>query len=641
MSVSAENEDLSVLKDANAYLSMHTVGIEPASDTVHVEKTDDEIARADEEMKSTADSGGTAVGVSKVENVDCGPQIPKAFDDVEDVLQVVVSLFESSNDKSKNMSVPSLNTNPGLMKLGKFVNKKLIEKDGNKYGLTWVDNNEIRYCRPWEQRPVASSVSRAAFDIAAVSGAPTCQYATSNNSDGASIPGSLFAHYYDSDELSEKTSATRKVLLDETSYMSRDSVRGGYFGRIKCSKSDIGKQHCFVDVAEPFSLVCVGRQGTGKTHTLNVVLESCMSSFPQPVEAAVISLKMPMCGLVLHLGSCADNVCGALGLYALSPQLNDLGVAPFQESQQITVLVSPNYRLQRTEFYKRFPDNMHLNVKTLRFQWDKMDAAQLKKLMGLDESDHQFYVGDMLRRLGELHRDHERPNLDTFINEFEATCSRSQLAPMQQRLNLLRSFVTEDNDPECAELPSLMQPDNYIICDLTDPTLSEIEVNSVFQVLLQQFRQTYVPSCGKIVAFDEAHKYLVSDQKSNSLSKDIVSTVRQIHHENIRVLLSTQSPLDLPHEIIELSTMMVLHEFQSREWYKYLESKLSLPAKGFEIVKKLESGHALLCSNKIMQSLLDGSRKDDARLEDSESIVVQVRKRITNDFGASKKRCNS
>jgi hypothetical protein len=637
MSVSAENEDLSVLKDANAYLNMHTVGIEPASDTVYVEKTDDdEIARADEEMKSKADSGGTAVGVSKVENVDCGPQIPKAFDDsatVEDVLQVVVSLFESSDDKSKNKSVPSLNTNPGLMKLGKFVNKKLIEKDGNKYGLTWVDNNEIRYCRPCEQRHVDSSVSRAAFHVAAaVPSAPTCQYATSNSTDGASAPGSVFAHFYGSDELSEKTSATRKVLLDETSYMSRDNVRGGYFGRVKCSKSYVGKQHCFVDVAEPFSLVCVGRQGAGKTHTLNVILESCMGSFPQPVEAPVIGLKMPMCGLVLRLGSCADYVCEALGLYALSPQLKDLGVAPFQESQQITVLVSPNNRLQRREFYKRLPDNVHLNVKTLRFQWDKLDAVQLKKLMGLDESDHQLYVGDILRRLGELHRDHERPNLDTFINEFEATCSRSQLAPMQQRLNLLRSFVTEDNDPECAELPSLMQPGNFIICDLTDPILSEIEVSSVFQVLLQQFRQTYVPSCGKVVAFDEAHKYLVSAQKSDSLSKDIVSTVRQMHHENIRVLLSTQSPLDLPHEIVELSTVMVLHEFQSREWYRYLESKLALPAKGFEIVRKLECGHALLCSNKITLSLLDGSHKDDARLEDSESIVVQVRRRITTDL---------
>jgi hypothetical protein len=448
------------------------------------------------------------------------------------------------------------------------------------------------------------------------------------------VPDRLFSHFYGSTALGESLGlAVCNILHDATSYASTD-VRGGYFGRILCAEPDLRKHHCFLNVTEPFSLVCVGRQGSGKSHTLNVVLENCLVSFPEPVGAPITRMRTPMCGLILHYDSCIDNVCEALGLYDMSHFLKDLGSRSFQGGQQVTVLVSPNYCVQRRQFYKRYP-NVNLKVKTLQLRWDRLDAAQLKKLMGIDESDNQLYVSDMLCKLGELQRRNKWPRMNTFFDDFEATCSRAQLAPLQQRLNLLRSFVTEGNDHDCAELSSLMTTGSFIICDLTDPMLSETAVNSVFQVLLQQFRRTHVPDCGKVIVFDEAHRYLLPDQKSDSLSKDIVSAVRQMRHENIRVLLSTQSPLDLPHEIIELSTLMVLHEFQSREWYKFIESKLSLPAKGFEIVKKLESGCALLCSNKIMQSLLDVSHGDDERLENSESIIVQVRQRISTDFGGS------
>lgn len=47
-----------------------------------------------------------------------------------------------------------------------------------------------------------------------------------------------------------------------------------------------------------------------------------------------------------------------------------------------------------------------------------------------------------------------------------------------------------------------------MVADLTDPMMSPDEAAGVFQVLLEQFRSARMPGVGKVVAFDEAHKYL-------------------------------------------------------------------------------------------------------------------------------------
>ena len=49
-----------------------------------------------------------------------------------------------------------------------------------------------------------------------------------------------------------------------------------------------------------------------------------------------------------------------------------------------------------------------------------------------------------------------------------------------------------------------------------------------------------------------------------------------MRHFGIRLAISTQSPLSLAPELLELSTVTVLHRFQSPEWYRHLAAKLPL-----------------------------------------------------------------
>lgn len=104
-----------------------------------------------------------------------------------------------------------------------------------------------------------------------------------------------------------------------------------------------------------------------------------------------------------------------------------------------------------------------------------------------------------------------------------------------------------------------------VVADLTDPMLAPAEANGVFQVMLEQFRKKELP-CGKLAVFDEAHKYL---EGGDGLAHSIVDTVRLMRHEGIRVVVSTQSPLTMPPELLELSTVAVLHSFHSNDWFRY------------------------------------------------------------------------
>ena len=224
------------------------------------------------------------------------------------------------------------------------------------------------------------------------------------------------------------------------------------------------------------------------------------------------------------------------------------------------------------------------------------------------------------------------PDFEAFCTEVEEACvSPGQSGPLAQRLELLRQFVAESavNEGLAAEqrdLEQLVESGALVVADLTDPMLAPPEANGIFQVLLEQFRQTKM-DCGKLLVCDEAHKYF-GEHKTMGLAGAIVDTVRLMRHEGIRVVVSTQSPLSMPAELLELSTVAVCHSFHSQDWYSYLATKLPLPPQGFHSVRALNPGEALVFAARTP-------------LGDEEAHGIQtikIRPRLTEDRGAS--RCN-
>ena len=271
--------------------------------------------------------------------------------------------------------------------------------------------------------------------------------------------------------------------------------------------------------------------------------------------------------------------------------------------------------------------------------------------MRIDESATQLYVAVMLDLLRRYQRDNLIPNFADFIRKIESTCSGAQISPLKQRQALLESIILESElnaqyKDLGADLHSCMHSGMLVIADLTDPLLSPDEANGIFEVLLEQFRALGLRG-GKLVALDEAHKFMSAASIGEGLSRAIVDTVRLMRHEGIRVAISSQNPQVLAPELLELVSIAIVHKFHSSDWYTYLKAKIPLrfdddgsgsgsgsggsaaaagEQRTFDTIRCLPRGQALVFA---ANSAIEG-------VAPTSTIQVSIRPRLTADRGASR-----
>ena len=75
----------------------------------------------------------------------------------------------------------------------------------------------------------------------------------------------------------------------------------------------------------------------------------------------------------------------------------------------------------------------------------------------------------------------------------------------------------------------------------------------------------------KFIVFDEAHKYMDNKDLTNS----IVTAIREMRHKGVSIMIASQDPLSLPNEIIELSSIVLLHKFNSPQWVKHIQKSIT------------------------------------------------------------------
>ena len=385
-----------------------------------------------------------------------------------------------------------------------------------------------------------------------------------------------------------------------------------------------GSHPIYLNVHEPFCVISVGIQGAGKSHTMSVILESCLISTRSEREEndkELLNLTEPMCALVLHYDQNVGSICEATGL--ISPRTWPTGVNPIcLPKDKMTVLVSPSFYLHRKAFYGDY-----CNVRPLLFKWKNLTADHIKKLMRISEKENQLYMATLLEILRSYQRRAVIPDFQSFLKEVgEKANVKSQEAPLMQRLSLLESFIVESEKNAhireyATDLNELIDGGNLIVADLTDPLLSKDEANGVFQLLVEQFRTISAP-CSKLLALDEAHKFMDGD-KSDGLSQAILNCVRLMRHDGMRVAISSQSPRAILPEILELVSMTVLHKFHSRDWFHYLESKIAINQDDFEKCLELDPGSAVVfCTRHLIRDC-------------EKSFGVSIRPRLTSDRGCS------
>src|SRR5258708_1071737 len=154
---------------------------------------------------------------------------------------------------------------------------------------------------------------------------------------------------------------------------------------------------------------------------------------------------------------------------------------------------------------------------------------------------------------------------------------------------------------ERPDLTDVLRPGRLVIVDLRDELVEKDEALGLFVVLLQMFAETTYNgrSFNKLVVFDEAHKYV----DSPDLIGGLVEVVREMRHKGTSILVASQDPPSVPTSLIELSSQIILHKFNSPSWLKHIQkANASLLSLTPEQMSRLQPGEAYVWSSKATDS---------------------------------------
>lgn len=416
---------------------------------------------------------------------------------------------------------------------------------------------------------------------------------------------------------------------------------------------ETGDSRLFVNMNAPWSAFICGSQGSGKSHTLSCMLEAALKS------SQLGKLPRPLPGMVFHYdkftGFSASSICEAA-------YLSDPGIA-------VTVLVSASNFYRMRDAYRNLPrlppGTPKPNVAPLLLEEKHLNIERMMKLMAIDESQGKIslYMEVVCRILRSMAmKNHNNAGLD--YNKFKALLkeekfNEGQKAMLYTRLQLLESFMfplkginwqNEDDAKERGKIAKAgiwsFQPGSLTIVDLSCPFVDESAACAMFSICLALFLEERGED-GRIVALDEAHKFMTGTDSSTAFTESLLSVIRQQRHLGTRVIIATQEPTISP-KLLDLTSMTIVHRFTSPAWLTELKSHLAAVSSEseaskrgvqdlFEKIVALDAGEALVFSPSAMLGVdsRDGSGSPRMLKLGTRYIKVRVRQRITADGGRS------
>lgn len=401
--------------------------------------------------------------------------------------------------------------------------------------------------------------------------------------------------------------------------------------------SDPRKKLLFTNTEEPWSAFICGSQGSGKSHTLSCLLENNLLPHPR-----VGVLKTPLTGLVFHYDKFANfgngQVCEAAYLCSALP-----GGIPVQ------VLVAPTSLKRMTQQYHNLPGLPEgctgPNVLPLYFSQEQLSVDTMMTLMAVNDTEKAvpLYISVIRQLLREIAMDNQdtRFNYEDFRQRLACLAlTKDQTAPLMLRLQLLQSFLLEADQTEVNQAVFretwTFKPETLTIIDLSDRFVNETDACALFSICLKLFMADW-QSNPRIIALDEAHKFLTASTEATKLTSDLIDIIRQQRHMSARVVVATQEPT-VSDTLLDLCNVSIIHRFNSPKWYRTLREHLAGACVDdrdkdsmFRDIVKLSTGEALVfCPTAVLQ-IASGSA---IPLQDG-VVKILVRDRISADGGQS------
>ncbi|WP_339097146.1 hypothetical protein WDJ50_06825 [Deinococcus sp. VB142] len=306
-----------------------------------------------------------------------------------------------------------------------------------------------------------------------------------------------------------------------------------------------------LDLDETHTISLFGVQGGGKSYTLGTIIE--MATMPIP---GINRLPSPLASVIFHYSNAQEYAPEFVSMKDANAEAQQLATLKARygaegHALQDIVLLAPQDKVEVRQ--REYPD---LVVKPLLFSASELQVSHWQFLLNAVGNNSMY-----MRQFKSIMREH-RNNLT--IGVLREAVEASTMTPTAKELALARLDLASDYIHENAHISSLLVPGRLIIVDLRDEFIEKSEALSLFVILLQLFADTKIEGTpfNKLVVFDEAHKYIDDPE----LISNVVEIIREMRHKGTSILLASQDPSSVPVKMIELSTQIILHKFNSPAW---------------------------------------------------------------------------
>jgi len=374
---------------------------------------------------------------------------------------------------------------------------------------------------------------------------------------------------------------------------------------------EIAGRKVAVDLNQTHTISLFGVQGGGKSYTLGTIVE--MASLPIP---HINRLPHPLATVIFHYSPTMDYRPEFTSMVAPNTDADQLVTLRDRYGAEPHALTDVLLLVPGDKLAERRAEYPGIEVRPLMFAASELQASHWRFLMGA-VGNQATYMRQVNRVMKQLRNDLTLDSLRRGIDSAPLPDHLKDLA--SARLDLAAEYIDDS-----ARLGDLIRPGRLIIVDLRDEFIEKDEALGLFVVLLQLFADATDKgkAFNKLVVFDEAHKYI----ESPDLVAGLIEVVREMRHKGTSIMVASQDPPSVPVSLIELSSQIILHKFNSPAWLKHIQkANAALTGLTADRMAQLRPGEAYVWSSKAT---------DDSFT--TGAVKVRCRPRVTQHGGGTK-----
>ena len=338
---------------------------------------------------------------------------------------------------------------------------------------------------------------------------------------------------------------------------NEDATQYGILGKAVSNKRTIG---IALDGCDTISLF--GVQGAGKSYTIGSIAEMVVKQFSH-----VNKLPYPMAGVIFHYSDSPDYAPEFTSMVYPNDAAGQLAKLKAEygadaNSVKDVLLLAPEAQVETRK--AEYPD---IQVAQIGFDSSELSVKDWMFLLGATGND-AAYVKELKKIMKACRNDMSFANIKAGVDE-SSFLSNSQKNLAYQKLSFAEEYITDG-----CKLQQYLHPGRLIIVDLRDEFIDKDEALGLFVVMMNIFSgksEHNGVGFNKFIVFDEAHKYM----DNRELVGSITTAIREMRHKGVSIMIASQDPMSLPTEIIELSSIVIMHRFSSPGWVKHVQKAIT------------------------------------------------------------------